>query len=210
MKEMKENAVGLRLRVPVTFRITDIDLGTVRFEDLLGLMVVPTVEVHFPISSQWTVKPFVGWGAAWEFDLEKGVWVGTGGIKSEWLADHDPWEYFVAGRWAYNLSVDMEGSNFLDVGSVDARVETRYRTGGSVRGHHWQPGVYGQVFYYWDGARFEAPGVVSTFLDLEYEVGLSLATKPKVPVLGLGLPRISVGYRFGDGLRGVRIRFGEY
>ena len=93
---------------------------------------------------------------------------------------------------------------------MDARIESRYRVGGNVRGHHWQPGVYGQVFYYWDGPRFDSPGAVSLLLQVEYEVGLSLATKPKLRVLGFGIPRISIGYRFGDDLQGVRLTFGEY
>ena len=209
LKEVDGKSSGFVLRVPVTFRVTDIDLGAIEFEDLKAFMVVPRLEAHIPVTRIWTIKPFVGLGAAWEIDLDKGVWLAQAGVQGEGLWDQYPWEYFWGSRVAYNLSVGWNERNYQDIGSVDSRIEARYRTGGNVSGRHWQPGVYGQVFYYWDGPKFEE-GVTTLILDLEYEVGLSIATLPRWKVLGFGVPRVSVGYRFGDGLRGLRIGFGEY
>ena len=41
------------------------------------------------------------------------------------------------------------------------------------------------------------------------KIGISLGSTTPYKVLGITLPRVFIGVRVGDGLRGVRLRFGR-
>jgi hypothetical protein len=73
-------------------------------------------------------------------------------------------------------------------------------------------------------ADFEGYGMIEAILDppggpatgrpegsaaMQYEVGLTLGATEPIRVLGIKLPRVGFGYRFGEGLSVYRIVFGS-
>jgi hypothetical protein len=200
---------GLRFRVPIGLTVAEVeDDPLASFEDVLALSVVPTGEVELPIDETWTLIPYIGVGVLRDFESDLTQWLGQSGVKlradTSWSETH----LAFATALRYGAEIGSDGLGFDDFGRTEFGADLFQRTRARVRGHHLTPGVYGRAFFYWDDVTFERDS--STFtIDDEYEIGLSLGTMPDVEIFGFGLPRTYIGYRFGGGLRGVRISFGE-
>ena len=71
-----------------------------------------------------------------------------------------------------------------------------------------EPGVYVKGHYYPTELSFEAVGREDRDLQLLGEVGITFGTRPAFSLWGIDLPRVGIGFRFGNRFRGLSIRFG--
>ena len=210
VREKEQHGWGLRLRVPVTFGVRNFDDDPISaLDEIKTLSVVPTAEFELPMDDTWTLIPFAGAGVSHEFESSLTQWLGNAGVKLR--ADH-PWrgnQLTFATALRYGFEIGSDGFGFDDFGRTELGIDLFREIGSNVGGHHLTPGVYSRAFLYWDDVTFVNPSTGAVTIGDEYEVGLSIGTAPGIDVLGLGLPRTFIGYRFGDGLSGIRITFGE-
>ena len=129
-------------------------------------------------------------------------------VIAEALTPIDPWEVIYGAAVRYDFNFNDDGGGFDDFGRFELKLDMRRVVGTSASGHQLKPGFYGMSFFYFDDLRFESDGGAVT-VDREFEVGLSLGAEPKYELFGIGLPRIFIGYRFSEEIRGLRITFGE-
>ena len=88
---------------------------------------------------------------------------------------------------------------------MDARYPLGFTIGGSTPdvGGYFEPGFFpnGLSFTNSDGSR--------TSIQKQYEVGITLGFRDLAPKIWFfRVPRLGVGYRYGDGLTGLQIRIG--
>jgi hypothetical protein len=210
VRPVEERSWGLRFRVPITFGVTHFDLGdTVPFDNLKALTVLPTVDVHIPLDDAWTLRPFVGVGGGWEFETGRSAWLGTAGVIAEAYRPYRPWAVHYGSALRYDWDMNSDGTGFDDFGRVELMLELRRELGASVRRHALEPGVYGMAYLYWDQLEIDGGSAGKFELHDEYELGLSVGTLPDIKVLGIGLPRVFLGWRFGRNVQGVRLTFGS-
>jgi hypothetical protein len=57
-------------------------------------------------------------------------------------------------------------------------------------------------------AVFERDGLGPLEIRATNELGLSFGTTPSLTVWSIRLPRLGLGYRWGSGVRGIRLNFG--
>jgi hypothetical protein len=43
-------------------------------------------------------------------------------------------------------------------------------------------------------------------IDRQYEIGLEFNTDPRKTIWGIAMPRVKLGYVFGDDFKGIKIR----
>jgi hypothetical protein len=201
---------GLRLKVPITFGITDVDLDALDADDFQTVSVLPTAELDLPTDSPWTLTPYMGLGVGHEFAQNYTAWVGTAGVKLlsvQPLTDRTEVALGTGARYGFDLSSD--GSDLDGFGRLELAADLRHATRASASGHFFQPGLYSRAYFYWDPVTFEASNGGTVSVETELEIGLSFGTAPTFEVFGIGLPRTYLGYRGGDGIRGIRLTFGE-
>ena len=85
----------------------------------------------------------------------------------------------------------------------------RHPLGINARGAPLDAGAYFDFSYYFDDVELRSPGGPPARIDRQYEVGLSIGTVGTAKVWKLSVPRVAFGYRFGDGVRGIRITLGR-
>lgn len=96
-----------------------------------------------------------------------------------------------------------------DWGSFDAAVEVRRDFGAPREGPRFQGGLYVQVFRFWDPVELNIAGVSPEVVENQAEFGISLGSTSAFRLWGIVLPRVFIGAFDGDGVSGVRIRFGR-
>jgi len=200
---------GLRLLLPTSFGVYDLRAATGAgdlAERVETVTVSPGLELDIPISGRWRLRPFaelgvvtalgdtptqqvIRTGARWNVDL--------GGRAVSWL---------LGGAITYATADTPEGVDD-DLTTGEIGVEAAFGLGFDVAGATAVGSVYaiGRRF---DDLEFRLPDLDTFHVAWQYEVGLGFGTDPPHRVLGVALPRIGLGYRFGDGLEGWRLSFG--
>jgi hypothetical protein len=216
LRSPEDHAVGLRLRLPVTVGISDFELEEGLSPDQLKTVAfVPKLEFVLRLDDEWTLLPYLGLGGAWLLDEQKTIGIISSGVRAElWhpFAEHYVLGFFPGVRYDVNLT--RRDGVVGDWGRFELPLELR-RTFGRLDqdspepSPRFQPGLYMQAFHYWDPIELQVPGIAPATVDDELELGFSLGSTPAVRVLGLPLPRVYIGFRAGDGLQGLRVRFGQ-
>ena len=202
---------SVRYKFPVVIGYTDFDFGEGEaFESLTTLAIVPTAEFMRPIDCEWTLIPFVGVGGGWLIDSDVGILIVTTGLRAEWTRRlTEASELRVQPRIRYDANLNQPDGLLGDWGRCDLSVELRHALPMPFAGRRLEPGVYVQGFWFWNDIDFEVPGLAPDSVANQAEVGISLGTREPIEILGLELPRIFIGLRFGDGIQTLSIRFGE-
>ena len=94
------------------------------------------------------------------------------------------------------------------LGLVGLKLGARHPLGITLRSTRLDAGAYFDFDYYFDDVELRSPAGPPTRIDQQYEVGLSIGTAEVAKVWKLSVPRFVVGYRFGDGVRGIHIVLG--
>jgi hypothetical protein len=200
MRSIEENDWGVRLKFPISFGVYNFDfpdiVDGISSDRLKTLAFVPGVEFEVPL---------LGLGK----DFEGGdlFLLSTTGLKGIYV---QPWKAltFTFGPGVrYSLSHSSSGLNNDDFASVDVGLDTRFPLGFSIKERKVDSSVYVIARHFFRTLVFQQPGG-SIEIERQFEVGLTFGTTPRPLVWKFRVPRITVGYRFGEGLRGIRIKLG--
>lgn len=211
VRSLEDHDWGLKLRLPVSLGVYDFtfpdfigDLGTDR---LRTLAVVPGVEFQIPLSPSWTLKPYQELGAGKDFEGGDLFLLSTTGLKALYIR---PWEAltFTFGSGVrYSLSHSASGLSDEDFGALEVGLDTRFPLGFEIKGHEVDASVYGIARHFFRTLVFQQPGGAID-IERQLELGFTVGTTPRPLLWKIRLPRIGVGYRFSENLRGIRINFG--
>ena len=182
------------------FDINSVDLGA----------ILPGVELLFKTGERSILRPYVdvGWGST--SSTETTLVYGELGLRTEFV-----WGW---RRWELGLEPKLKGGySFTDIDNVDlthvtisAKLDARYPLGFQVGGQTPDVGVYFEPS--WDPNDIEAldSGGEQKSITTQYEVGATVGFRFLAPMLcGLfRMPRLGLGYRFGDGTGGWTIKIG--
>lgn len=209
--EVEGRTLGVRLRITsvigfaqfdsiAQFDVNSVDLGA----------VFPGIELLFKTGRLSMLRPFldVGWGAT--SSSETSVVFGNLGLRTEFVF---PWK-----RWELGLEPRLQGGYvFTDIENADlnnvslsAKMDARYPLGFTIRGQTPDVGVYFEPIWYPDKISFPTADGGQRSVGTQYEVGATLGFRFLAPMI-CGLfrwPRLGIGWRFGEGTGGWRIRIG--
>jgi hypothetical protein len=212
LRSLEGHRWGLRLRVPVTFGFYDFDLTSVLetgLPDRLATMAVaPELRFEIALRDRWRLMPFGAIGVGHDFSVHRWNYVAATGMRSRVDLDWRSFSFLVAHRFVY-ATYWTSGLGFGDdYGVLESGADARHSLGFSVRGHGVDAGPYFVDYFY-----VSSPDLVhfigeSLSVKQLYELGVTVGTSTPWKVLGLEMPRLGVGYRFGAGTSLVRIIIG--
>ena len=209
--EIEDHSVGVRLRLTSIigfaqfdsiseFDIRSVDLGA----------ILPGVEVLFKTGERSMLRPYldVGWGAT--SSTSTTLVFGELGLRTEFVF---PWR-----RWELGLEPRLKGGySFTNIEDIDlshvtlsAKMDARYPLGFQVGGQTPDIGVYFEPSWYPNDIDFPTASGEQKSITSQYEVGATVGFRYLAPMLcGLfRLPRLGLGWRFGDGTGGWTIKIG--
>jgi hypothetical protein len=199
---------GVRLRLEGTIATTD----PLRFfddllEELRVVNVLPGVEFIFPIGNYHKLKPFFDLGIGTNTATDNINLLGDVGMRTEFLFPADPLVFGLepgirlSGNSGDRVDHQVVFNSFI---SFMALHTINKRIGGFLP----DAGAYLEAGY--DNLAFEFSSVTLSKSDFttRYEVGITMGFAHGKPRIGpFPIPRLRLGYRFGD-VTGFRFRLG--
>lgn len=214
----EESRWGVSLALPVTFGFYDYKAADVLEGQLpshIGTAsLVPGIEFPVRAYRRWVLTPYAEAGAAKDFSGDALAWVYATGLRSVIP--------FPAGAtWDGRAGQELMWAGAAATGNpltdwyAEAKVgfEFRRELPLNVRKSRGDIGLFIVYERYFKektptavtyAAAAAIPGV-----NEQTEIGASFGTRPKLAWKKVSLPKLGLSYRFGDGVAGVRLVFGE-
>ena len=203
--------VRVRLTLPLTIGIADfkpIDvLESGLPEGLDTLSFVPGFEVRVVMSERWQLEPFIEAGIARDRTSELDQRVYAGGLRSRYEFEQDA-TLWLLSQELLHVVVEQDGEHSRDDCTRLRFGMAARRSFSTVVGRR-QPDylLYAVADVYTDTPAGPAEGD-ATGGGAQFELGVTFGTVEPIRVWRIPLPRVGLGYRFGDGLSAVRVVFG--
>lgn len=212
VRSPEEHPWGLRLRVPISFGIYNLEildfLEGIETERVRAATVVPELEFLVPLSDRWTLKPRLGFGLGKDFHGGQTILLGTSRLQGVYTRLWRNLLFTFGSGVEYSFSDSRDGLYDDDYARLEIGLDTLIPFGldvGSRRvdfslfvigRHYFRELIFGQVL--------EDPVVI----EQEGEIGITFGSTPKPKIWKFRIPRFLIGYRFGENLRAVRVKFG--
>jgi hypothetical protein len=204
---------GVSLTLPVTLGLLDFEprdvLETGLPDSFDTLSFVPGIELDFALSPRWHFLPFGEYGRAWDLgsDIDAEVYSFGAHAAGLWSAD-----------WFHSLRVDIgvtytavepqEPLHKDDVLMVELGVEARRMLALNIAGRPLDWGAYALAQSFVDRAEEPLDHSAAQADALQFEIGFTLGTRDRVTVWHIPMPRVGVGFRFGEELEVWRLVLG--
>jgi hypothetical protein len=208
----KENRPGIKFKFPVTlgfydFKALDITEGKLP-DNVATLSVIPGVEFRFPVRENWSLTPFADLGSGWDFSRGDQTWIWSTGLESE--------AHFTKGQTETTLGNTLQYAAYSVPGEDDKGNFLLFETGLDLqrpirmtsRGHTSQFSLYLMNQAYFNELEIFRYRDNILGVQLQYEVGVTWIPNKAFKLWLLDIPRIGLGYRFGDGLAAFRLVLG--
>lgn len=205
-----DRRMGIRLRLTGILgfadfeRIEELDLDSVRLGG-----VFPGIELLFPLGARSMLRPYLDLGVGLTDTRISNILVGDVGLRTEFVFPWKRWELGLEPRLL--AGVASRSGETLDTEFIElaGKADARYPLGFTIDGQHPDVGAYVEAGWFPDGLDFVSQGGSRLTVDQTYEIGLTLGFRFLAPKIWfVRVPRLGIGYRFGDGLSGLRIRIG--
>ena len=209
VRSTDENYLGLNLKLPVT-----LGLETIKVDDILSegisdqfktFSFVPGVQLEWPVTSRWLLKPYghYGWGS--ELAGEATAWIYFAGLNSQFA--------FHFGKLEINLLNGLQWFGYHpNRGNADrfSRVVTGlegdYPLGGlTLKGHPLN--IRPHIIHYWyvNDLDFQILSQNPVEINQELELAIAVGRKESLTLGFFDFDRIGIGYIMGNDLQGIRI-----
>lgn len=199
------------LRVPLSFGFFDYvarDLTEGELPSSVGTMTVtPGVEHHWQWSENTRMEAYFDLGFGTNFDTRQNVAIFAAGVSSlydfTFVGEEGVWvsRLHFAG-YSEQIGTLTDQFSVLQSG-VDVGFSPRWQWGNI----QVQPRIFAIGYWYFDELNFSSDAAQETFVSGSYEVGATLAFSSPLGGDLLGVDRIGLSYRTGDGLDIWRLVF---
>lgn len=105
----------------------------------------------------------------------------------------------------YGTRYAYDGLNPADFASVSLEASSKHYLGFQVGKYKVMMHPYGKYGYYFESLVVEAPSGGDLLIRNETEIGATIQSSPRRLIWKIKMPRIKIGYTFGDGVKGVKI-----
>jgi len=215
VRDWKERGWGLRLRLAGVLGVENVDgVGDIPDAKLGSFALIPGLEVPIPLSQRSLLRPFFDIGLAFALEDSEDLSPGTVGISALGLRSEFvfPWKKFELGlepRAFYSVTWSTDELRD-DYGVVGIRTDARYPLFGI--GDKTLAGVlYVQPGWFVDALKLSTDDEGSgSAVQQQIEIGVGYNWRGNAPKIWIfPIPPVSLGYSFGDGLEGIRLRVGD-
>jgi hypothetical protein len=206
---LEDRPWGLRLKVTAyagVYKFTAEDAIDLNFR-FQSLAATPGVEFLVPAGKGWLLKPFTEIGYAYDFDDELGFGVWSVGLRTlvTWPIGKIDLSFGTKVQYLSTFTSDLGLAD--EFGEVRLGLNARHPLPFTIGGNQGNLSLYFIRRQYIDAVIERDEGAP---LEIQYsnELGFAFDTAPKVKLWFFKLPRIGLGYRWGQNIRGVRFNFG--
>ena len=208
LRPWQERSFGLRLRLAATFATNDLFNSLDEdFENVRVSSFVPGLEFVIPLGPDHLLLPHVDAGIGFESTDKKSALLAAIGLRTEFIFAGDHYFAGFEPGFRVNSRAGVYAKDDL-VFSPNLTVSLRRVLGFDISGHQPDAGIFFETGYDFNALELTSVSSTRDATSTKYEVGIGFGFSQTRPKIGpFRVPRIRVGYRFGD-LEGWRLRIG--
>lgn len=208
LRPMEEDKWGIKLLFPVTIASAegdpvDIEGIELPFESKVTA-VDPGVELQIPVRPRWALKPFGKIGIGRDVTEGRGALIGSLGLKSRYLIPWKKFQFAFGSGISYNAYKPKDADR-EDYASIGAGWDTIYPLWFTLGGRKTNIGGYFAYYYYFDDLEFQRLQGNPIEIDDQFEIGITFGIYEPIRIVWWNLKRVGIAYRFGDGLKAIRL-----
>lgn len=203
----RERPWSARLLLPLTLGVVDTGLDEIigrPLDAVSAISFTPGVEFSFPGVGDWRLRAFTTAGGGAELDGDGRAWIYSAGFSAERPLPCRRWQCTLGlgATWAAHHARDRgrEGMSSLSTG-----LDLVAPRGFSAFGRQLRPGLFTVYRNYLKDLDFVFDPLGIQPLSDEWELGLTLNADMPFKLFGYRFERFGLGYRRGDGLRGLHL-----
>lgn len=212
LRSPAERRPGIKLKFPVTlgfydFKALDITEGKLP-DDVATISIIPGAEFLFPVRENWSLTPYADLGFGWDFSRGEQTWIWSAGVESQASFSKGQTETTLGNNLqyaAYTVPGEDDRGNFL---VLETGLDLQRPIRMTSKGHSSQFSLYLMNQAYFNELEIFRYRDNILGVQLQYEVGVTWIPDKAFNLWLLDIPRIGLGYRFGDGLAAFRLVLG--
>ncbi len=211
LRSIKGDQWGIKLLLPVTVGVTDIDVrddeGNEESLDLRTITVVPGLEFEIPLRDDWTLKPFGQLGGGKDLSSDEGAFIFALGLKSSFVFPRWNDYRFTLGNGIRFYGHDATDNERKDVTTIGTGLDIIAPLELNLFGTSLSPSFYFIHYLHLDEVEFERRKETPLTVDNEFEFALSMVGNNHISFGLFNLERLGLAYRYGDNVQVVRLVF---
>ena len=206
LRSVDTSKFGVELTLPLTVGFYDFklkDVAEAQLPDHIdAVSFVPGVTLVFAPQPDWLLEPFIEGGIARLQDTLGNTRVYAGGLRSLYTFQGRGFDWLLRNELLY-AGLDFSGTTPSDH-------FVRLQTTLTARRRFTRDSTFDYLLYAMNEIYFDQPGApvngsVNNGSPVQYEIGITIGTAETHKIWGIPLPRLGIGYRFGDHLSVWRI-----
>lgn len=214
LRDWKDRGWGIRLRLAGVLGVENVDgIGDLPDATVGAFALIPGIEVPIPLGERSLLRPYFDLGLAFSLDDPEELSPGTVGIsalgmRSEFVF---PWRKFElglepSGFYSVTWSTDELRD---DYGVVALRADANHPLF-NIGDKTLTGMLYMQPAWFVDALNLSTDDRQTGAIRAQMEFGVGYNWRGRAPEVWIfEIPPVSIGYSFGDGLEGIRLRVGS-
>jgi hypothetical protein len=209
VRSKDKHHVGLNLKLPITLGLESIQVDDILSEDINDqfktFSFVPGVQLEWPVTSRWLLKPYGHYGWGTKLASEGTAWIYFAGLNSQFA--------FHSGKLTMNLLNGLQWFGYHpNRGDADrfsrivTGLEGEYPLGGlTFKGHPLD--IRPHIVHYWyvNDLDFQILSQYPVEINQELELAIAVGSKEPFTLWFFDFDRIGIGFITGNDLQGIRI-----
>lgn len=165
---------------------------------------VPGIEALYPVKTNWLLGAFIDAGYVENRELNEINKIYGAGLISNYKLPFDNTILTVANRFLYTKDTGSNIEHADDYASFETNLDLRFPSTFKQRSYVIDFSIYYANYRYFDNLDFLRPAKRPVEVGIQHELGFTFGLKQAVKYKYLTIPRLGIGYRFGDDLSIIR------
>jgi hypothetical protein len=208
--EKTDSEAGWLLNLPITIGLVNFDDSRLDdlpdIDDVTTLTFVPGIEYHYPMSSDWTLIPFIDYGFARDFNHTSNVLITGIGVKSYANFHINKTVLTLGNRFLHARQKSSDDNDASDYSLIETGLNYRLNNELSFNNHSINTNLYYVNYYYPDSLIFFERTPNPIILGVANEIGITFSNLPDF--LFFDDPELGFGVRYSGDINVYRIVFG--
>jgi len=210
IKTAENSPWNLSVTLPVTIGFYDFKSGDfLDFElpsNLSTVSIMPGFKALYSINKEWVVGPFIDAGVVNNFETSNTSQIYGAGLLSFYEYPFNQTVFTLSNRLLYAKDSGAGIESAGEYSSFESFFDFRFLP--PLFGYNMDISVYYANFRYFSDLSFLRPIGDRVNVHAQHEVGFTFGLNHLVDYKYLSIPRLGIGYRFGDNLSIVKLVIG--
>lgn len=169
---------------------------------------VPGIGIHYQVSKQWRLTPFIDIGFGHDFATNQSALVYGTGVKSRFIFDYIDYEIEIHNELLYAGNSVKTEAKTNDFSRFETGLNFRYPMSFKLWERKTAVSLYVINFNYFNSLDFIRFNEEKIQIRTQNEIGITFDTFPDMAISKIEFSRVGLAYRNGNGVNIIRLVFG--